>query len=129
MKKRIDILPSKKPIYVLFVHHGYGYAGGAPVSLLHLILGLKQTGHLTMKVVCHDDVVRSFFAKRSGIPVGLFENPFTYVGKILIGLARLNSWEALRIFLLSLFAFPGSILRQFCFFRSEAPVCPEWDLR
>lgn len=112
---------SQKTIYILFVHHGYGYAGGAPVSLSNLIIGLKQTGRLAMKIVCHDNVVRSFFAECSGVSVDVFENPFTYIGKVLIGLARLESWNSLRIFFSSLFAFPGSILRQFRFFRAEAP--------
>jgi glycosyltransferase involved in cell wall biosynthesis len=113
-------IPPKK-LSILFVHHGYGYAGGAPVSLVNLILALKSTSCLDMKVVCHDDVVRKFFAERASVPVGKLDDPLTHVGKILIGLARLNTWKELKLLLSALFRFPASVRSQYRLFRAEAP--------
>ncbi len=108
-------------ISVLFIHHGYEIAGGAPVSLVNLILALQRVGTLNMKLACHDDEVRAFFAEQTTIPVASLDNPFTYVGKISIGLAKFESWRAIKLFLTSLWAFPGSIRKQTRFFKTEAP--------
>lgn len=114
-------MKSPKKLSILFVHHGYGYAGGAPVSLVNLILALKNTNHLDMKVVCHDDDVRNFFAERASVPVGKLNDPLTHIGKNLIGLARIDSWNELKLLLFAVFRFPASITRQYRFFRAEAP--------
>jgi len=107
--------------YVLFVHHGVGYAGGAPVSLVTLIRALKSHDQIKMKVVCHDDGVRSFFAQQSEVLVGVLEDPLTHFGKILIGWGTIESVASLRLFFSNLFGFPKSIRAQYRLFCAESP--------
>jgi glycosyltransferase involved in cell wall biosynthesis len=106
---------------VLYVHHGNGIGGGAPVSLVNLILGVKQFAEVDMTILCLNDEMRNFFTKMTGVPAAILPNPLKNMGKALIwGISPLE-WRKFRMVLYETLCLPKSIWRQWSLFHKLKP--------
>lgn len=106
---------------IVYVHHGQGTGGGAPVSLVNLILGIKRVAEVDMVVLCLDEEMKNFFQKMTGVSVAILPNPLKNIGKQLIWGSSPLAWRALKLFLYELPRLPGSIWRQWLLFRKLQP--------
>lgn len=107
-------------IKVLYIHHGK-VLGGAPVSLLNTILGLKKVPSLEMKVLCAHKEMEAFFRENSGVKAGRIYNPCLILGRVFIGMASLFNPRTLARSVYELFLLPFSIIIQLRQLKSEAP--------
>ncbi len=110
----------KGKIKVLYIHHGK-VLGGAPVSLLNTILGLKKTPFIEMKVLCAHREMEAFFSEHSGVKVGRIYNPCLILGRVFIGMASLFNPRTLAMSVYELFLLPFSIIIQLRELKNEAP--------
>ncbi len=105
---------------VLFVHHGE-VMGGAPVSLLNMILGLKKTPDINMKVLCVNDTMKNFFQEKGNIKVGDIHYPCKILGKVLIGWGNLFNWQTFLMALMEIARIRSSINIQYEQLKKENP--------
>jgi len=105
---------------ILFVHHGT-ILGGAPLSLLYLARELERQPDIELEVVCHSPEMRDFFKNNLTSSVDRWPNPFTFVGRYMIGYVALNSFQAWKTFLFDLFRVPKSIVKQVRFLKDKRP--------
>jgi glycosyltransferase involved in cell wall biosynthesis len=106
---------------ILYIHHGM-VLGGAPVSLLHLLAGLKANSDLDLRLLCRAAGISRFFQDRLDLEVGRIPDPLTLLGKVLIwGVAPLE-FKKRRLFLQDLIKFPWSVLAQWRCIRKERPA-------
>jgi glycosyltransferase involved in cell wall biosynthesis len=105
---------------VLYIHHGT-VLGGAPVSLLHLLAGLKAISDIDIRLVCMADRMRRFFQSKLGLEVGRIADPLTGSGKFLIWGAAPLEFKKRLLFLPNLIKFPWSVLLQWRCIRKERP--------
>jgi len=105
---------------LLFIHHGV-ILGGAPLSLLYLARELESQQNIEIIIASHSAEMRAFFKENLKSTVIDWEDPLTYLGKILIGYAILTSRMAFDQFRNSLWHLPGSIIRQIKLIRRIKP--------
>jgi glycosyltransferase involved in cell wall biosynthesis len=106
---------------ILYIHHGM-VLGGAPVSLLHLLAGLKANSDLDLRLLCRAEGISRFFQDRLDLDVGRIPDPLTLLGKVLIwGVAPLE-FKKRRLFLQELVKFPWSVFSQWKCIRKESPA-------
>jgi glycosyltransferase involved in cell wall biosynthesis len=110
-----------KSMRVVYVHHGQGIAGGAPVSLVNLILGIKRVAEVDIVILCLDDEMQTFFTSMTGASVAILPNPLKNIGKVLIwGISPL-AWKTLKIVMREVLLLPISIWQQRKLFRKLKP--------
>jgi glycosyltransferase involved in cell wall biosynthesis len=106
---------------VLYIHHGT-VLGGAPVSLLHLLAGLKAISDLDIRLFCRAEGISQFFQSRLNLEVGRIADPLTLLGNVLIwGVAPLE-FKKRRLFIQDLIKFPWSVFSQWRCIRRERPA-------
>ncbi len=110
----------KKPLRVLFVHHGV-VLGGAPVSLLHLVRSFAETDLIEAKIASHSADMRAFFSENAGVPVIPWPDPCTMFGKVLIGYAPVSNPQVYLSLLHSLRRLRRTIREQAALFRDIKP--------
>lgn len=106
---------------VVYVHHGQGIGGGAPVSLVNLILGIKQVAELDMVVLCLDDEMQNYFKEKANVQVAILPDPLKNLGKVLIwGISPLE-WRKMKLFLYDVLHLLKSIWQQWSLFCKLQP--------
>jgi glycosyltransferase involved in cell wall biosynthesis len=110
----------KRKIKVLYIHHGK-VLGGAPVSLLNTILGLKREGSFDAKILCAHREMQDFFRENSGIEVGSIYNPCLILGRVFIGMSSLLNPRTIARCVYELLLLPLSITMQLIKLKNEAP--------
>ena len=105
---------------VLFVHHGE-VIGGAPVSLLNMILELKKNPDISMKVLCVKETMKDFFQEKANIDVGDIHYPCNILGKVIIGWGNLFNRQTFLMALMEITRIRSSIKIQCKQLKKENP--------
>lgn len=97
---------------ILYIHHGR-VIGGAPISLLNMLLGLQEiTTDLELKVLFVYDDMKPFFQEHARVPVGDIADPCLTLGRLLIGWTSLFNSQARRMCFREIRRIRSSIRRQ-----------------
>jgi glycosyltransferase involved in cell wall biosynthesis len=105
---------------VLFIHHG-SVPGGAPVSLLNILRGLRQLApDIEAKVLCTRPQMKPFFENGAGVPVADLYSPVQLFGRLLL-LGNWSNPKTVLLALLELAVAPYIVMRQVLALRRERP--------
>lgn len=106
---------------VLFFHHGSFIGGGASISLINTIQGLKDSQKFDIKVLCRYDIVSTYLINKLNVDAEIIKDPCILLGKYMIGFINIFNIRMFILLILDMIRLPKSIIFQYKKINKERP--------